>query len=90
MVKKDFPERERIGRRITELRKVRGVTQMEMARLTGLDQSHISRIEGGRYNATFDVLQQLASALGMTVDFREKDASRPSASQADAPPDDCE
>ncbi|MGE4568558.1 MAG: helix-turn-helix transcriptional regulator [Bacteroidales bacterium] len=84
MVHKDLAERARMGRNVAALRKERGISQVEMARLTGLDQSHISRIEAGRYNVTFDVLHQLASVLGMRIELVVNNNARPSAWEADA------
>ncbi len=73
-------ERLRIGQRIAELRKTaewtdelgikrKGMTQAELAECTGLQRSHIVRLEAGRYGATVDVLSSIASALGCTIDF---------------------
>ena len=72
-------ERKRIGQRVAAIRKRTewtdngikrtGMTQGELAERCGLAQSHIARIEGGRYSVGFDTLQQIAEALGCTVDF---------------------
>ena len=62
-------ERQRIGQRIAQLRKERGITQQELAERTGMQQGNIARIETGRYSARFDTLQVIAEAMGLTVDF---------------------
>lgn len=62
-------ERERIGKRIAQLRKERGITQQELAERTGMQQGNIARIEAGKYSARFDTLQTIAEAMGLTVDF---------------------
>ena len=62
-------ERQRIGQRIAQLRKERGITQQELAERTGMQQGNIARIEAGKYSARFDTLQIIAEAIGMTVDF---------------------
>jgi len=62
-------ERQRIGRRIAELRKEQGMTQTQLAERCGLQQAHIARIETGRYSVGLDTLAQIATALGMQVDF---------------------
>ena len=62
-------ERQRIGRRIAELRKERGLSQAQLAAQCGIQQAHIARIENGRYSVGFDTLQSIAQALGMQVDF---------------------
>ena len=62
-------ERQRIGQRIAQLRKERGITQQELADMTGMKQGNIARIEAGKYSARFDTLQIIAEAMGLTVDF---------------------
>ena len=77
---KNETERLRMGERIAALRKSiewtdanginrHGMTQKELAELTGLQRSHIVRLEQGRYGATIDVLSTIADALGCQVDF---------------------
>lgn len=61
--------RSRIARRLREVREQKGVSQDKLAESAGLDRSHISRIEGGKYNVTIDVLDRLASGLGYHIDF---------------------
>jgi XRE family transcriptional regulator, regulator of sulfur utilization len=46
------------------LRKQRGLTQRQLSTRTGIQQSEISRIEGGRANPTAATLASLARALG--------------------------
>jgi transcriptional regulator with XRE-family HTH domain len=45
------------------------MTQTELAERTGLQRSHIVRLEQGRYGATIDVLSSIAEVLGKRVDF---------------------
>ena len=66
---KNNSERLRIGQRIAELRKERGLTQTQLAERCGLQQAHIARIEAGRYSVGLDTLAQIANALGMVIDF---------------------
>ena len=65
-------ERQRMGERIATLRKEKNMTQAELAEATGLQRSHIVRLEQGRYGATIDVLSTIADALGFKIDFIEK------------------
>ena len=65
---KEF-ERKRIGQRIASVRKEKGMSQTELAERCGLAQSHIARIEAGRYSVGFDTLQAIAEALGGTIDI---------------------
>lgn len=62
-------ERERIGKRIVAIRTEKKMTQQDVADLTELKRSNISRIESGLYNITFDTLTKIASALGKRIDF---------------------
>jgi len=61
--------RERIGMRIASLRKLSGMTQEQLAERSGLQRTHVGRIESGRYAVTLEVVQSIAEALGMTVDI---------------------
>lgn len=66
-------ERERIGKRIAELRKAKGLTQAQLAEKTGFSQSNIGRIETGRYSVGLDVLAKIAEALGASVELISKE-----------------
>ncbi len=61
--------RDRIGLRIVALRKLAGLTQEQLSERAGLQRSHISKIEAGKYAVTFETIQAIAEALGMTVDI---------------------
>ena len=62
-------QRERLGLRIRSLREAAGMNQVQLAELAGMQSSHISRIEAGKYAVTFETVQAIAEALGMTVDL---------------------
>ena len=64
-------ERERIGKRITEIRTEKGISIFELADLTGLKKQNIFRIESGKYSADLDILSKIADALNCTLDFIE-------------------
>ena len=61
--------RDRIGQRIAALRKLAGMSQEQLALRAGLQRTHISRIEAGKYAVTLETIQAIAEALGMTVDI---------------------
>jgi transcriptional regulator with XRE-family HTH domain len=61
--------RERIGQRIAALRKLAGLSQVQLAERAGIQRPHLTRIEAGKYSVQLDVLQAIAEALGMTVDI---------------------
>jgi transcriptional regulator with XRE-family HTH domain len=61
---------QRIGQRITALRKMEGISQQELADRAGLTRQHIGSIERGELvNVANVTIQQVAEALGMTVDI---------------------
>lgn len=65
-----------IGRNVARMRAERGWTQSELSRRSGVSQSFISDLEGGRRGkATTEVAASLAKAFGVTVDelLREGD-----------------
>jgi ribosome-binding protein aMBF1 (putative translation factor) len=56
-----------LGVRLAEHRNARGITQTELAARTGVPQSEISRIEGGRANPTVKTLAVLGAELGVEL-----------------------
>ena len=65
-------ERRRIGQEIAERRKELQMSQAQLAEKCGLQQSHIARIELGRYSVGLDTLAAIAQALGTTLTFVNK------------------
>lgn len=63
-------DRERIGQRVSELRKERGVSIRKLAELSGVNYSNICKIENGKYNVSIDVLSRIVSALECEVDVK--------------------
>jgi len=64
---------QRMGQRITALRKLEGISQQELADRAGLTRQHIGRIEKGELvSVAYVTIQQIAEALGMTVDIIDK------------------
>lgn len=59
----------RIGKRIAELRKEKGLSQAKLAQLTGIHSSYIGQIELGKYDVGIETLSKIGEALGMGVDF---------------------
>lgn len=60
---KEFSER------IKELRKERGMTQLEMAELLGCKDRHYQRIEYGQINIPSLTLKFLADYFGVSADY---------------------
>lgn len=65
-------ERERIGKRIAEIRRTKGLSQAKLSELTGIAPGNIARIETGKYSTGIDILSKIANALGYKLDFTEK------------------
>lgn len=61
--------RDRIGLRIFTLRKMKELTQEQLADRAGIQRTHLGRIEAGKYAVTLETIQAIAEALGMTVDL---------------------
>lgn len=64
-------DRERIGIRIAEIRKQKGLSAHELAELTDLKRPNISRIESGKYSTGIDILSKIANALGKKIDLTD-------------------
>jgi transcriptional regulator with XRE-family HTH domain len=67
-----------ISIRLEGLRTAKGWSQAELARQSGVPQPTISRIEAGTRRVDLDVLEKLASALGvnasMLIEHSDSDA----------------
>src|SRR5207237_315032 len=57
----------RIGARIRELRKARGLTGKELAQRAGIAPQSLSRIEHGQHEVVLSTLQSLLAAMGCTL-----------------------
>ena len=55
--------RKLVGRNVSRLRREKGLTQEEVAELSGFSQQYLSSLERGRRNPTVVSLFQLAQAL---------------------------
>ncbi|MBS1619752.1 MAG: helix-turn-helix transcriptional regulator [Bacteroidetes bacterium] len=57
----------KFGQRLIKLREERGLSQSDLARLSGKDRQNIYRIEKGLLNPTLFQLTELAEALKISV-----------------------
>ena len=64
--------RQKIGQRIAELRKQRGLTVIQLANQCGVTRQNIYKIEGGKYNVSIDILTKVATALDAELIIQEK------------------
>lgn len=55
--------------RLKDLRKEKGITQIQMQILTGIDQSDYSKIENGKRYYTFEQCKRIALALDTSMDY---------------------
>ena len=58
----------RIGKRISEFRRAKKLSQFQLAELAEVTDSYISHIETGRKKPSLESLVRSASALGITLD----------------------
>jgi len=57
----------KLGVRISEIRKEKGLTQEKLAHTVGKDRQSIQRLEAGNMNPTYFYLREIADGLGTTV-----------------------
>lgn len=57
----------------SEARKARNISQVELSKKSGIIQADISRIENGKANPTWEVLERLAEALEMKINISLED-----------------
>lgn len=62
--------RQAVGQQVRQARETKGLTGQQLAERCGLSQSHIARIEAGRYNVTTDILAIIAHALGAEITIK--------------------
>ena len=58
----------KIGLRMTEFRLQTGLSQNQFAKKIGMSASHYSRLERGRQNISFLLLEEIAQKMGVWID----------------------
>jgi transcriptional regulator with XRE-family HTH domain len=58
--------RKLVGRNVGRIRREKGLTQEQLAEISGFSQQYISGLEQGRRNPTVVTLYELATALGVS------------------------
>jgi transcriptional regulator with XRE-family HTH domain len=71
----------RIAEQVAEQRKARGLSQAELAELTGTTQSAIARLEGGGRPPRIDTLLHIAEALDCELVVELRPRTRPRGSE---------
>jgi DNA-binding XRE family transcriptional regulator len=59
----------KLGARVLQQRLAAGLTQSQLAAVSGIAQADISRIERGLSNPTAETLHAIAGPLGVTLDL---------------------
>lgn len=62
-----------IGNRITEIRKLKGISQYKLAKQIMMEQSNLARIEKGLTNPTIKTLLKISDALEVNLEELIKD-----------------
>lgn len=57
----------KLGARIAEVRKEKGMSQMDLGSKIDMEKSNLSAIENGRQNPSALTLKRIADALGVEV-----------------------
>jgi transcriptional regulator with XRE-family HTH domain len=55
------------GACLRQARKRAGLTQIEVARRSGIVQTHLSRVETGRVNPSLELSARIAAAMGYSL-----------------------
>jgi transcriptional regulator with XRE-family HTH domain len=58
----------RLGRRLSELREKRGLSQTQLADIARIGRAHLSQIENGAVAARIDTLYAIAQALDLKLE----------------------
>lgn len=60
--------KQKFGNRIKELRKLRNITQEELAFRSDLTKNYVCDVENGRRNVSLKTIEKIAYGLGVSVD----------------------
>ncbi len=66
-------KREELGIRLKEIREKRKLKQEELAELMSVSRSTISKIEGGKFNCSYDYILKFSKALCFNIILEEKE-----------------
>ena len=58
-----------LGKRIRDVRKEKGLTQVELGDLVDMEKPNMNRLEKGGTNPTVLTLKKICNALGITLDY---------------------
>ena len=58
----------RLGRRLSELREKRGLSQAQLADMAGISRAHLSQIENGAVAVRINTLYEIAKVLELKME----------------------
>lgn len=58
----------RLGRRLSNLREKRGLSQTQLADMAGIGRAHLSQIENGAVAARIDTIHAIAQVLELKME----------------------
>ena len=56
-----------VGRQVRKLRKIKGMTQAQLARAAGILRPNLSRVESGKHRPSLETLEKIAAALKVPI-----------------------
>lgn len=59
--------RQSLVRQYAYIRKMKGLTQAEVAERAGISRTNVTRFESGEYNPTLEMLVKLAAAMDLDI-----------------------
>ena len=57
------------GKRLKDLRNIKGMTQEELAEKLNISREHLGRLERGKYGCSIDLLIELSCTLNASTDY---------------------
>ena len=63
---------EEIGKQIAERRKKKGLSQLDLAEMSGISPRTINAVEQGKANPSVNVLSKMVGPLGFVVTLSER------------------
>jgi len=67
--------------RLTQLRRERGISQLNLAMDLDMNQNSISRYETGAHEADYETLIKLANYFGVSIDYLLEQTDNPKRAQ---------
>jgi DNA-binding phage protein len=68
-VKAGVQERIALGAQLADARHTKRMTQLQVAKASGVNQAEVSRIERGTSNSTIDTLERVGGSVGLRLGF---------------------